>query len=492
MAFAIGLACSAFAPAWAGDAQSLVVGLAAEPQGGLDALVRDDGQRDIFTMNVYEALTQMDASGKIVPMLATEWRSEGNDWIFKLRSGVKFHDGRAMTPADVVASFERAINPDLKPDTTYLSGVTGASVVGTDSVKITTAAFDAAVPSRAKHIIITPADWAAPTDKRLDDQMMGTGPYRFVAWNRGQDIQMERFADYWGTKPSIEKVDFRFIPDASVRQAALEAGEIQIAYGMSGDLADSAPKVISAPLSEVMILRPNQLYGPMMDLDLRKAVNLAIDRKTICEALYGGFCTPAEGQPIIKQVLGYNPDLKDYPYDPAAAKKILEGKNAVGTTLTMAVPIDRWTKGRELGQAIAAQLEAVGFKVDANYEEIGKWIVQHRAVATDPSGAADLSLYGTSNELFDSQFSYAQALMCGAPTSGFCDKDIDAEIVASRAIVDEAGRSKAYQKIWSEFHDANAVVPIFALDQVHFVAKNIDWKPSPQIHMFVKDITINP
>jgi peptide/nickel transport system substrate-binding protein len=487
----LALALSAASPALAADDASLAIGIASEPNATLDALVRDDGQRDIFTMNVYETLTRLDADGNIVPLLATEWHNDGNDWIFTIREGVKFHNGQELTPADVVASYERAINPDLNPDTTYLSGVLSVTQEGEHDVRIKTAAFDPAVPTRAKHVIIVPADWADPADHRLDTEMMGTGPYRFVAWNRGQDIEMERFDGYWGDKPSVAKVDWRIMPDAAVRLAALQAGEIQIAYGMSGDLADSAPKVVSGPFSEVMIMRPNALYGPLMDADLRHAVNIAIDRQTICDALYGGYCTMTQGQPIIPQVLGYNPDLQEYPYDPDGARKILEEKNAVGTVLTLAVPTDRWAKGRELGQAVAAQLEAVGFKVDAQYEEIGQWIVQHRAVVTDPSGAADLSLYGTSNEMFDSVFSYDQALSCGGPTSAFCDKDIDAAGLAARAIADPAERAKAYQAVWKMYHDAYASVPFFSLQQVHFVAPNIDWQPSPQVHLFVKDVTVN-
>ncbi len=490
LALVLGLGVGLAPPAFAQDQAELVVGLAAEPQGTLDALVRDDGQRDVFTMNVYETLTRLDGEGKIVPLLATEWSSEGNDWTFKLRPGVKFHDGSDLTADDVAASFNRALNKDLQPDTSYLTGVTSVTAVDPLTVRISSDSFDPAMPLRVKHIIIAPAEWAAPDNRRIESEMMGTGPYKFVAWNRAQDLRIERFDGYWGDKPAIPAVTFRFIPDESVRLAAVEAGEIQIAYGMPGDLAGSAPKVIAGPVSEVMVLRPNTLYGPLMDPDLRRAVNLALDRQTVCDALYGGYCSLTHGQPIIPQVFGYNPAIEDYAYDPAEARRILESKDQLGVTLTMAIPTDRWAKGRELGQVLAAQLEAAGFTTDAAYEEIGKWIIQHRAIVTDPAGAADLGMYGMSNELFDSDFSFAQSFGCGAPTSALCDKDIDAKAAAARAIRDDAEREKAYQAIWAEMREKNAAVPIFALQQVHFVAPNVEWVPSPQIHMFVKDITL--
>src|SRR5690606_12766262 len=140
--------------------------------------------------------------------------------------------------------------------------------------------------------------WASPDSDRMTSEMMGTGPYRFVEWRRGQEIMLERYDDYWGGDgASISAARLTFPVEESVRLAGVQAGEIDIARTMPAELQSEAPVVISGPLGEVAMLRLNQNgSGPSSDQRVRLGANLARERQAIIANVYLGYATPAQGQ----------------------------------------------------------------------------------------------------------------------------------------------------------------------------------------------------
>jgi peptide/nickel transport system substrate-binding protein len=470
------------------ELRDLRIAASSEPRT-LDTLLTSDTAADLFARNVYETLTAFDTSGDVQPLLATEYEQDGKSWLFHLRDDVTFHDGTPMTSEDVVASFERVLNPDLESGfrDAYLGGVTSVKAVDESTVRIDSKTPDPALASKVTLITITSSDWAAPDDTRMTTDMMGTGPYKFVAWDRGSQISLELNDDYWGEPGHFAEVQVIFRPEASVRLAALNAQEVDVALTIPADLAQQAPKVASGPLSEVAIMRITSAPGHLLgDERVREAVNLAIDREAIISGLYAGEAISAQGQGVIEQVLGFNPEISDYPHDVERAKALIEEAGAVGKPITMLAPIGRFTRDREVGQAIADQLNAIGLKTEATFLEPTKWS-EAAFIGGEPENKHDLAFLGSSNDLFDSYYSLS-LYSCGAPYSGTCDEDVDAAIEGgvSAGTLDE--RAAGFAEAWKLIHDRFLVMPIAVPNQVHGITEELEWTPRPQNFIFFSDI----
>ena len=473
-----------------GDDSSLVIGLGGNITS-LDPLIVSDGQRDVVGMNVHEALTTRSADGTIEPQLAESWTSDGLTWTFQIREGVTFHDGSPLTADDVVASFERLLDPTLNSEIgpSRMGSVTDVSATGPLEVTITTSVPDPTIANNASLVVIVPAEWADPANNRMESEMMGTGPYRFVSWNRGQSISFERYDDYWGEQPQVAAFEARFMPEPAVRSAALRAGEIDIAHNMPPDIDSGGAQVITGELSEVVVGRLNTKTGPLENLELRKAANAAINREAICEDLFAGRCTLASSN-VIDDVFGANDSLEPYEFDPERARQILEDEDAVGTVLTMHVPNGRWQNDRQVGEVLAAMLEDVGFSVEAQYLEIGTWLEGYFSIQQDPGGAPDIATLASSNDSFDSSVSLAINFLCEGRASGFCDPSVDAMINEARATMDVDEREELYRDVWARLHELHASMPVVIVDQVHLAREDITWEPRSQVFMYMSEVSV--
>lgn len=472
--------------------RKLVISIGAEPRS-LDPLLVEDGQRDSFNYSVYEGLTgRNSADMTIIPKLAERWEVDRTTWTFYLRDGVTFHDGRPVTAEDVVASYRRMLNPDLKGERagSVLGGVTSVEVVDDKTVKITTEEPDPTVPARATLVMVAPKDWADPSSRRMDTEMMGTGPYRFVSWERGQRIRLASYDRHWsGQQPVIDEVEITFAPEDAVRLASLLAGEIQIARNMPPDLVDKAPKVVSGPISEVSMLRLNAAQGrAFADVRVRKAANMAVNRQLIIDQLYRGFASPAKGQITGQFVFGANPDLNDYPYDPDQAKRLLEEAGATGAEITMSVTTGRWLKDREIGEAIAEMLNEVGFKVQLEFPEFSQWLQQLFVAGEDDTKAPDVMFIGHGNEMFDPEFSLGLYVTCEGEASAICFPDVDKLVVEARHELNEKRRQELYRQIWKMLYEEAAYVAIANVNQLHFTAENVIWTPRPDGFIMFNEI----
>jgi peptide/nickel transport system substrate-binding protein len=473
------------------DALGIAIG--AEP-GNLDPLVADDGQRDAFNWNVYESLTTRPAEngGEIAPLLAESWTASGKEWTFKLRSGVKFHDGSPLTADDVVASFQRMLDPASKSElsSSRLGGVTGVRKIDDGTVVIETERPDPIMPARATLIAIAPAELAKVGDTRMSTQMVGTGPYKFTGWKRGTAITLERFDGCWGKKPAVKSVNIRFMEEASVRLSALLAGEIAIARNMPPDLASRAPKVASAAISEVAFVRMNAKASPVLsNRSAREAVNYAIDRESIMKNVYGGFAQPANGQLTAPFVPGGAQGLQDYPFDPEKAKSLL-AQAGTGVNVSFSGPTGRWLKDREVSEAIVSMLGNAGFKVKAQFPVFSTWLDQLYAAKTNPKTSPDLMFIGHGNELIDPEQTFGVYLSCTGEASGYCNPEIQKLGITARTTLDVDKRNGMYQQMWEKLNADAAYASIANMKQIHFTAKNVKWTPRQDGFVFFNEVTL--
>jgi peptide/nickel transport system substrate-binding protein len=476
-----------------GGAKSLGIAIGAEP-GNLDPLIADDGQRDAFNWNVYEGLTTRLAenAGEVAPLLAESWEASGKQWTFKLRKDVKFHDGSPMTADDVVASYTKMLDPKSKSElaSSRLAGVKAVRKVDDSTVVIETEKPDPIVPARATVIAIAPKSLAVVGDKRMSTEMLGTGPYKFNGWKRGSAIALERFADYWGEKPQITTVSIRFMEEDSVRLSALLAKEIQIARNMPPDLSSRAPKVASAPVSEVSFVRMNAKASPVLkDHNVREAVNLAIDRQSLIKNVYGGFAEPANGILTAPFVPGSDAGLQDYPYDPEKAKSLLDAAGVNGP-VSFSGPTGRWLKDRETSEAIVSMLQKAGFQVKPQFPVFSKWLEQLFAAQANPKASPDLMYIGHGNELIDPEQTFGLYISCKGEASGYCNPKVQALGTRAATVLDTKERDGIYHEMWKTLYDDDAYASIATMKQIHFTAENVKWTPRQDAFVLFKEISI--
>lgn len=331
--------------------------------------------------NVFEGLVRLDADGTPRPLLATDWEStpDGRSYRFHLRRGVRFHDG---TPFDAgVAKFalERARAKDsANPQKAKLAAV--AAVVAEDSH---TLRIDLA---RRSGSLLQTLGWpalvmVAPATAGGNAAVpVGTGPFRFEAWRRGDAIVLARNPDYWGPAPRLGQVAFTFIAEPSAAFAALMAGDVDAFpnYPSPENIpqfqADKRFAVYVGSTEGEAILAINNRKAPFDDLRVRRAIAHAIDRRALIDGAMFGY-----GLPIGSHFPPQNPAALDltgrYPHDPARSRALLaEAGHPDGIDLTLALPPPPYA--RRGGEILAAQLAAAGFRVTVRNLEWAQWMDQ--------------------------------------------------------------------------------------------------------------------
>jgi len=370
----------------AAHAQSITIGLAAD-------VTSIDPHFHLLTPNaslgehVFDTLILKDETQRFKPGLAVSWRAVDDlTWEFKLRPGVKFHDGSEFTAEDVVFSIDRpaTIKNSPGPYTIFTRAITEKIVVDKHTVRLKTATPYPLVPNEVGAIMIVSkraAQNAATEDFNTGKATIGTGPYRFVRWVKGDRIELVRNDSYWGPKPAWEKVTFRLITNDPARVAALLSGDVQAIEAVpTADLAKLAAnaqvRLFRAPSNRLIYLHLDSsrdasplladragkplARNPLKDPRVREALSLAIYRDAIAERVMEGAAVPT-GQLMPKGLFGHSAALRPDRYDPDAARKLLaEAGWGEGFSLTLHGPNDRYVNDEKVAQAVAQMLTRVG------------------------------------------------------------------------------------------------------------------------------------
>ncbi|MGE0749683.1 MAG: ABC transporter substrate-binding protein [Variibacter sp.] len=366
------------APAHAAKDQ-VVMALATEPPGLDPTMQASTAVSEVTWMNIFEGLTRFDESGKIQPALAESWTHEGNKaFTFKLRKGVKFHDGSELTAADVKFTFERnTSDKSTNKRKRIFANMESIETPDPLTVKITLKKPSALLPfflAEATAAILSPK-----TAEKDGTNPIGTGPYKFVSWTRGDSLKLEKFADYNGpVKPTIAHATIRFINDENAQIAALEAGDVDYVpvvgavESVDGFKDDKRFQTLVGMTQGVMFLGLNNKQAPFTDLKIRQALYHALDRQAVNIGTHNGY-----GKPMGAQTTPLNPYWVDtsgiYEYDVASAKKLLaEAGKPNGFEVNLKIlPIPSTRRAAEI---IVAQLAQVGVKVRIEVLETAQWL----------------------------------------------------------------------------------------------------------------------
>jgi peptide/nickel transport system substrate-binding protein len=360
---------------------TLTVTLSAEPPG-LDPTTSAAATiKRVVHYNLFEGLLKVDRSGKVVPALAKSYAvsRDGKEYTFTLHPGIKFHDGQPCTAEDVKFSLERILDPKTAaPYRMYYEGIESIRIADPLTVKIKVKKFDSMFLFNMARgdAVIVPRQAA----DKLKSQPVGTGPFKFAEWKRGDSIVLVKNADYHlKGVPYLDRVVFKFIPDPSSQLAALRAGDVDvIAYDLAPENAaalekDARFKVLQGHTTTDVIMAMNHSKKPFSDIKVRQAITLAIDRRAVVQGAMSGFGTPIGSH--MDPTNPYYVDLSGlYPYNPEMAKRLLaEAGYPKGFEAVLRLP-EPYAYARRSGEVIADQLSRVGIKLTLEVIQMGQWL----------------------------------------------------------------------------------------------------------------------
>ena len=333
---------------------------------------------------VFDGLTRFTPDARIAPGLATRWEvsPDGRVYTFHLRPGVRFHDGTTLLARHVVASWARALDPATKGGNALpLFGIqgaralaagrgtalTGARALDDSTVQVT---LDSALAIFPKLLampvasVVAPGAGAAGAD--FGQHPVGTGPWRFVEWKHDDYLRFARNASYWGGAPAVDTLTARIIPEQSTAVAEFENGTVDVLAVPEGDTRaweqtdERQARLQSAPALRLYYVAINTTRGPLADVRVRQAINLAVDKKAILDRLVAGRGVRASG--VIPGALdSLADDRAPYPYDVARARQLL---TAAG--FPNGIDVQLWSSQQptvaRIAQAIQGYLKTAGIR----------------------------------------------------------------------------------------------------------------------------------
>jgi peptide/nickel transport system substrate-binding protein len=458
---------------------SITMVIEAEP----DTILPKDGSTDNanFVMyNVYDQLVSRTTDNKLVGRLAESFEQSQTDpktWRFKLRQGLKFINGEPFTADAVVALVDSIVDPAKPGLSIETFGLSGAKATKIDeyTVDITTGTADAIFPSRIVKMPIPAPQWLATNAKDSSvTEAVGNGPYKLAEYTRGSHFLLKANEDYWGpTKPKIAEIKIIFRNEAAVRASMLQAGEVQLATLLTPEAAKQMPASLIELTGESVGIKINMEHPVLQDLRVRQAINMAFDRKSMIDSLYGEVAEPLNGMLVRKSSFGWNPNLKDYPYDPAKAKQLMQEAGAVGQSITLISRNGVVPRVDEVTELFANQVSQTGLKVTVQSMEISQWRTANRQVKSGEP-RPDLLLTSSSDPVLDSSRTFLAYFQCGGVMSLWCDQEWTAKLNNVLGLTGEP-RSRGLQDLWVTARDQNVVIPLFGLNFIHGLSPKLHW-----------------
>lgn len=488
-------------PVAEGPQGTLTVAISTFPNS-LDLATAAERQASNVASQLYNSLVWVDDEGKVVPALAESWdiSDDGTEYTFKLREGVTFHNGEPFTADSVVFSWERG-----KQDTMQWSDrwVVADAVEKIDdfTVKVTTA------DGKPNPLLlrIMADDWGMVPPQYLEEvgeegfaeHPVGTGPFMFVEWAKGDRIVFEANPDYWEEGlPKVQTLIFRPIPESSTRVAAIQTGEVDIVGRLSSEEAQSLlgvenVKVVRYPVDRVYYIAFNNLTTgvgqPTEDPMVRQAMNYAVDVDAIIDALFDGYGQPSTGY-VTSANWGYDESIEPFGYDPDKARDLLtEAGYPDGFEMDFACPAGAYTNFEQVCEAIQGYLGDVGIQTNLEIMESGQYWDLEAKKELPP-------LFGDSwSERSGEALPRLQGALGGneASFSAWSDPEIDRLMGEISTTVDDDARADLYVEL-QQYMQENPPF-IYLYEPVTFEAINPkvqDYRPRPAENYFLKDVWV--
>jgi peptide/nickel transport system substrate-binding protein len=440
------------------DDSVLIVASGADPVT-FDMHATNDIATARIARQIYETLIFQSNDLEILPGLATSWKEIGdNTFEFELRDDVFFHNGDKFTAADVEYTFRRALE---SPTIRHIIGAIDPDkiqVVDEYTIRIGTKFAFGPFITHLAHPATSIKNERAVVEAGEDygsQGVVGTGPFKFVEWNVGDKVVLERFEEYWGETAQSAGVEFRTIRESNVRVIGLENGEIDIAYDVApSDIpvvnANSQLSLINTPNLGAEYLGLNWASNPYLkDANVRKAIAHMIDVEAIVEAIYNNVGTQMTG-PINSSVFGYNPNIQPIPYNEQLAREFLAQSQWPTGAFTLRLFVgDNSAERIRVAQVVQTQLEKLGITVSLNQMEWGAFLAETAKPAEESQ--TDLFMLGWTTVTADADYGlyplfHSQTGPAAGNRTFYSNPRVDELLDLGRGSIDQAVRLGAYQE----------------------------------------------
>lgn len=368
---------------------------------------------------MYDSLLAWDADLNVLPALAESWETpDDTTYLFNLRQGVKFHNGKEMTAADVIYSFNTALNP-VEPGVKvpYLDNIASVEAVDDYTVKVTMSKADPTLSGTLAWTHYTPVVPEGMFDEiEVLSDGIGTGPFRLVEYIQDDQIVYEAFPDFWGDAPGIQKLTLKMLTDEQQRVAALRSGEIDganFSADVAGTLTSDDITVLSGLTSSPYVIQLNitDPASPWHDVRVRQAMSKAINRQDIIDKVFGGFAQFTAAIPPGYGIwpLGQDELAELYAVDVEGAKALME-EAGYGDGFEVTLQTIAGSAHVRVSEIVQQALDQIGIKVSVEPIEIGtfaenvgkgefEWAQTARGMRGDPSAHVVDFRTGTSNNV---------------------------------------------------------------------------------------------
>lgn len=413
---------------------------------------------------------------------------------FYLRRGVKFVTGKEFTATDASYSIERYVRAGVWQSA--VSMIDRVDAVDKHTIDIVTKKPSALLlDGLTATCYMLPEGWGESADYS-PDKIVGTGPYKVVAWEKGRQVVAEAFNDYWGGRPPFRRVIWRPIPDAFTRAAALLNSEAQIVrqvlpQDVARINASGRVRVESVAGQRCVNLIMRDDISPTNDVRVRQAFNYAVDVNEIVRTIHGGFAKALDGQFTGPGVRGWDSTVKAYAYDPERARTLLKDAGyPKGVAVKLDTPRGRYAQDVETANAVAGMLRKVGVACEVVVNESA----EYQAKYSGQRPCNPLFLYASGNAIPDIENALNDILVGSQlpGTRGVHNKQlVDIRDRLSQT-VDPERRAPIYREAVRWLHDEAIAIFLYQQGDLYGVSNTVDWKPRPNEFIFPTEVGKKP
>jgi peptide/nickel transport system substrate-binding protein len=451
----------------------------------LDPAITTESDSFKVTANIYDTLVAYEKGGsELIPCLAESWESseDGLTWVFKLRKDVKFHNGTKFDAYGAAFNFERWMNSDSPYHTGHFSywnynfgGFPGIvkSVVALSDYSLEIVLKKPYAPFLST-LAMPPFGIASPEaimkyNERYSEHPVGTGPFKFKSWDRGQTIVLERNNSYWKSRPKLNEIEFKVIPSNKDRIYQLGQGIIQMADNLTPDDIESIQdnpelKVFMRPFFNVGYLALNNTKEPLNHMEVRQAISHLINKEQLVDEVFNNYARPANTF-VPPLIWGYYGNISDHEYDVTEAKRLLEKAGFPnGFTIKLWVmdsPRIYFPKPALLAEFIKNSLSKGNINVEI---ETLKW---EEYIEKIKYGEHEMALMGWNGDNVDPD-NFLYTLLASENTKPglasnyafYKNSKVDVLLIQARQVSDQAFRKSLYRKLQELVHEDTPSIPL--------------------------------
>jgi len=457
------------------------------------------GMPEVFTMiaqsNIYEGLVEFDPRMRVVPLLAENWETpDPKTWVFRLRRGVTFHDGSPLTADDVVFSLKRAKEDSGSSLRANFVQIASIEAVDGQTVRITTKRpFPLLLYKLVSVFVIPRAAFASMGEEMFGRSPVGTGPYMLKDFPPGGPMALRSYAGYWGKKPFFGQLKMTVVNGDDEIGRLLQSNGDAVIVPM---LDQATAKRLDRPGAgkyrihhrSGLVLRYLGLRWnakPLNNPQVRQALQLAVDRKDLVEAICLGYGSPAN-QPVPSTVFGSNDRLPQLPYDPERAAQLLrEAGYDQGLDLTLTIPEQRI----EVGRRLQGHMKAAGIRLalkpmtrEAFFHALDTasfFFIGYGSSSGDASDLLDEAMHSRSGGYGINNY------------GGYSNPMVDRLIEVSDTCFSQEARLELIQQSMELTCRDVAIVPLYVEDQVSGATSDVNWTPRLDLMVLGKEIGPN-